>query len=271
MRLSDVLSKPPTKQYVQVDSFLQNKKGKMGQEVKVSVGKVALNYFCKNCDDLRTFYSKEDLSIIFGNKHLISIDCILTCGCGEIIPVWFLVESNNDITGQAPQIRILKKSEKLIRATRTDRLRYKEFSELLDKAEQSYNEELYAGAIVYLRKVFEKITIESANAMNIEYSKYENGNPKNFFELLTKVDKKCSIIPKEFSKNGYKLFRELSSVIHGEYDENIGLIKFEPLYRLVVGILENVKNHKEIMEALEKLQFHETGEEKNEQIRDIDK
>ncbi len=254
MRLSDVLSKLPKKEYVQVDSFLQNKKGTTGQSVNISVGNIALNYFCMNCGDLRTFYSKGKLSVIFVNKRLISIDSALTCGCGASIPIWFLVESKEDITGQAPEIRILKKSDKLIQSTRIRSSQFEEFSNLLDKAEQAYNEELGAGAIVYLRKILEKITIQSANAINIEYDKYENGNPKNFQRLLEKVDEKCSIIPKEFSKDKYKLFRELSEIVHGDYDENLGIMKFEALNRLIIGILENVKNHKEIMNALETLQ-----------------
>ena len=85
--------------------------------------------------------------------------------------------------------------------------------------------------------------------MNIEYSKHPGGNPRNFKDLLIKVDKQCSIIPAEFSANGYKLFQELSNVVHGEYDENLGLNKFDSLYRLVIGILDNVNNHKEILEA----------------------
>ena len=56
------------------------------------------------------------------------------------------------------------------------------------------------------RKIFEKITVKTAKAVDIEYAQYEGGNPKNFSELLKKVDEKCSIIPKEFSANGYKLF-----------------------------------------------------------------
>ena len=251
MRLSGVLSKLSTKEYVQVDSFLQNKKGDVGQCVNISAGKIALNYFCTCCEDVRTFYSKDNLSVIFVNKKLISIDAVVACGCGNAIPVWFLIESKSDITGISPEIRIIKKSEKLINSNKIANLQYNEFKYLLDKAEQAYNEELGAGAIVYLRKVFEKVTIQSAKAMDIEY---DGGNPKNFQQLLEKVDKKCSIIPKEFSKDGYKLFRELSGVIHGEYDEDLGLMKFESLNRLVIGILENVKNHKEIMDALETLQ-----------------
>lgn len=110
MRLSDVLSKPPNKEYVQVDAFLQNKVGKAGQKVDISTGSVALNYFCVSCEDIRTFWSSPKLTCIFVSKNLISVDCVLTCGCGSSIPAWFLIESKNDITGQAPAIRILKKS-----------------------------------------------------------------------------------------------------------------------------------------------------------------
>jgi len=256
-----VLSKKPGEEYTQVDGFLQDKKGKTGQNVNISIGKIGLNYFCRNCDDLRTFYYKDKLSIIFVNKNLISIDCVVTCGCGNAIPVWFLIESKDDITGQAPYVKIIKKSDKLINTTKADVHRYGEFTKLLDKAEQAYNEELAAGAVVYLRKIFEKITIESANAMDIEYKKHKNGNPKNFSDLLEKVDEKCSIIPKEFSENSYKLFKELSEVIHGEYDENMGLSNFDALYRLVIGILENIKNHKELLQAMEKLSWETNKEE----------
>lgn len=80
--------------------------------------------------------------------------------------------------------------------------------------------------------MFEKITIQYAEDMNIEYPKHPGGNPKNFKDLLIQVDEQCSIIPTEFSANGYKLFQELSNVVHGEYDENLGLAKFDSLYRL---------------------------------------
>lgn len=260
MRLSDVLSKPPSKSYIQVDGFLQSKKGFPGQKVDITIGKIALNYFCTQCDDLRTFVSKPTLSCIFVNKNLISIDCVLQCICGSTVPIWFLIESQNDITGQAPEVRIIKRNVKFSEHVRTNSSRYGEFSALLEKAEQANNDGLGAGAIVYLRKVFEKITIQTADAMQIEYKKYEGRNPKNFADLLTKVDAQCAIIPKEFSANGYKLFKELSSVVHGEYDENLGLSKFDALYRLVVGILENVKNHQELLDAMAALGWNDGGE-----------
>lgn len=257
MRLSDVLSKPSNKEYVQVDAFLQNKVGKAGQKVDISTGSVALNYFCVSCEDIRTFWSSPKLTCIFVSKNLISVDCVLTCGCGSSIPVWFLIESKNDITGQAPAIRILKKSVKLSDTVRINDNRYGEFSILLDNAMQAYTDGLGAGAIVYLRKIFEKITVQTAQAVGIQYKQYEGGNPRNFSDLLKEVNEKCSIIPREFSANGYRLFRELSGVVHGEYDEEAGLKNFEALHRLVIGILENVINHKELMNTTAMLGWNE--------------
>ena len=43
MRLSDVLSKPITTEYVQVEGFLSGRKLKTGNSKKIAVGKVALN------------------------------------------------------------------------------------------------------------------------------------------------------------------------------------------------------------------------------------
>lgn len=261
MRLSDVLSKAPKGDYTQVDAFLLDKRGDVGQKVDLSVGRIMLNYYCARCEDLRTFQSKGKLSCIFINKHLISIDSVLACGCGANVQIWFLVESKNDITSQTPQIRILRRSEQLSDTVKTNTSRYGDFSVLLDKAEQAYRNGLGAGSIVYLRKVFEKVTVQTANAVGIEYAHYEGGNPKNFSVLLKKVDEKCNIIPKEFSSDGYRLFQELSNVVHGEYNENLGLSKFEPLQRLVVGILENVRNSRELEDAKKALGWCKDGEE----------
>ena len=62
MRLSDVLSKPITTDYVQIEGFLSSRKLKTGNSKKIAVGKVALNYYCNNCNDQRTFYSGEEHS-----------------------------------------------------------------------------------------------------------------------------------------------------------------------------------------------------------------
>lgn len=48
MRLSDVLSKPITTDYVQIENFLGSRKLKTGNSKKIAVGKVALNYSNKS-------------------------------------------------------------------------------------------------------------------------------------------------------------------------------------------------------------------------------
>ena len=240
MRLSSVLSKPPKPLFEPVDGFLMGKQGNLGQKVDLDVGTVALNYYCETCDDLRTFYSKGKLTCIFVNKNMVSIDCVLACACGSTVEVWFVIESENDITSLSPKVRILKRSERLSESVRLNTTRYGDFDYLLDKAEQAYRENLGAGSIVYLRKIFEMVTVQAAISTGIDFPKYEGGNPKNFSALLEAVDAKSSIIPPEFSKDGKRLFKELSNVVHGDFDEELGLKKFEPLHRLIIGILENV-------------------------------
>lgn len=183
----------------------------------------------------------------------------MSCGCGTTVQVWFLVESKNDITSAAPEIRILKRTEKLSSAVRINTNRYGNFAVLLDKAELAYRDELGAGAIVYLRKIFEMVTLNTAKEKGIN-THTEKGKRRPFKELLDDVESNCHIVPEEFSNNGYKLFGELSDVIHGEFDEELGLKKFEPLYRLVIGILENVRNKREYKDAMKLLEWPEGGE-----------
>ena len=87
MRLSDVLSKPITTDYVQIEGFLGSRKLKTGNSKKIAVGKVALNYYCNNCGDQRTFYSGEDLFCIGVNEKTVSIALVveLLCKCGSCL------------------------------------------------------------------------------------------------------------------------------------------------------------------------------------------
>lgn len=258
MRLSGVLSKSPSESYQIVEHFLLNKRGNIGQQVNLDVGKVMLNYYCSKCEDLRTFYSEGNLTSIFVNTQLISIDVVLSCGCGTNVQVWFLVESENKITGVTPKVRIIKKSEKLSDQAHLDIVKYGEYTRLIEKSITAHREGLGAGAIVYLRKIFEIITLKVAKNAEIKYQAYPDGNPKRFFDLLKEVDEKCSIIPTEFSANGYMLYRDLSEVIHGDYNEETGLKKYDPLYRLVIGILENIKKKEELATAIGVLGWNNT-------------
>lgn len=88
------------------------------------------------------------------------------------------------------------------------------------------------------------LTQQTATAAEIPCTT-NNGKRKPFRSLLEEVDRHCSIIPREFSANGYRLFGELSDIVHGEYNEELALLKYESLHRLVIGILDNVKNNNE--------------------------
>lgn len=82
-----------------------------------------------------------------------------------------------------------------------------------------------------------------------------------FVEILTPVKNQCNIIPSEFAEDGYKLFGELSDVVHGDYDEDEALQKFDAFYRLVTGVLEKIKTNRELMDAIGTLGWHTGGEE----------
>ncbi len=272
MRLSDVLSKPRSAEFAEIERFL-HKKLNIGSSKKIDVGKVSLNFYCNICKDIRTFSSATDLYCIGVTQRQISIDCVLKCagGCDASVAIWFLVECqdgedtdkdrqsmNNYIYGIAPKVRILKRREKLSEQVRLVGNSYANYSEMLDKSERAYRDGLGAGAIVYLRKIFEKFTVQIADSAGIPCTN-SNGKRKTFKGLLEEVDRQKAIIPKEYSADGYKLFGELSDVLHGDYDEDIGLRKYEALRRLVVGILDNVTNNEEIMSAIGELGWKTGG------------
>ncbi len=234
-----------------------------GDFVEINAGRIALNFYCKKCEDSRTFMSPDRLHALIINENLISVDASLQCPvCKTEIQVWFLLEVKDMFT-EEPKVKILKRTEKL--SKNASELRENSFgiyTDLLEKAMRASREGFGAGAIIYLRKVFERVTSEVAKASNISTT-YVNGNGKEkrktFKELLTEVDTKCAIVPIEFSNNRYKLFGKLSDVVHGEYDEEIALEKFSAFYRLVTGIIENVKSKEEFQSAQQALGLSEGG------------
>ena len=78
---------------------------------------------------------------------------------------------------------------------------------------------------------------------------------------LKEVNEKRNIIPAEFSNDGYRLFRELSGVVHGNCSEKEALLKFNAFYRLVTGVLEKIKTNQELMEAIGTLGWNTGGDE----------
>ena len=131
-----------------------------------------------------------------------------------IFQIWYLVESNDDIRDYAPAVRIIKRSGRLQNALNINALMYgASYSQFLDKA-NAYREKLGAGAIVYLRKAFEKITVDTAKLTGITFNAYKNGNPRNFTKLLKESMNNVDYT-KRFAENGCTLFEELSSIVHG--------------------------------------------------------
>jgi len=258
--LSELLSRAPATEFLPVDGFM-TKKLQVGAQRKIDVGMVALNFYCNACKDFRTFLSGTDLYCIGVNPRQISIDCVLNCvgGCGASVAVWFLVECldgedtdkdrkniNNYIYAIAPNVRILRRREKLSEQVR---LVGGEYAEYLDKAMRAYRDGLGAGAMIYLRKIFEQVTVQAANALAIPCENTKGGH-KPFRKLLEEVDSQRHIIPNEFAADGYRLFGELSEVVHGDNDEDVALQKFAPLHRLIVGILDNIRNNNELITAI---------------------
>ena len=261
MRLSDILSKPFSSAFEQVENFAGNRHLPVGRSKKINAGRVALNFYCKTCEDVRTFCSGDELFCIPIHDKLFSIDCGLRCTvCDVSVPTWFLLEIKDDVYAPAPAVRIVKRNSKFPEQVLPYQNTYGNYSALLEKAERAYREELGAGAVVYLRKILELVTFQAADAAGIE-TKKDNGNPKPFRQILEKVEETNHIIPSEFSANGYRLFGELSDVVHGEYDEELGLKKYDALKRLVIGVLDNVKNNSELMAAIGELGWNaEEGE-----------
>ncbi|MCH7322907.1 hypothetical protein LZ480_13580 [Solibacillus sp. MA9] len=271
MDLSKLLRKPPAEDYQQVDTFWFPEEREdyeysdeneddtpllIGQHVILDAGQVSLNYYCTECEDLRTFNSDKEQGLrgIVVNKQVISIDCILQCNCGSVVHTWFLVEAEDDIRYQSPKVRILHFREKLTDCVRLQSEKYGEFSEWLEKARRAYRDELGSGAVIYLRKVYESITYSIANANNILLNKV-NGKRRSFYEILQEVDKEHSIIPESFSANGYKLFSQLSEIIHGDGSEEDALEYFGALYTLVTSILDNVNKKEELKIAVQKFNW----------------
>lgn len=152
MRLSDVLSKEPDLEFKQVDGFLK-KKLPYGEQKRLDVGVVCRTFYCKNCESELTFSTgdKAKIACVGVTNRLVSIDCVLKCPrCTGTVPVWYLVESRNEIADSAVWVRVLKRTEKLPNDVLISYGKYGKYTEFLDKADIAFRDGLGAGAIVYL-------------------------------------------------------------------------------------------------------------------------
>lgn len=245
MRLSDILSTKPSADFQPVDGFLDGKFLNRGKLKKIEVGNIQIDFFCKKCNKMQSFCLYNPVKpcsvhCIGINENMISIDCVLTClFCETSIPAWFLIESENEIYAQIPKVRIIKYSDKL-----SESVSYKptsKYIELFDAADKAYREGLGAGAIIYLRKIYETIVSEIVKKHNID-------STLNFKEKLKEANKKAHIIPHGLDDRKYELFQELSNIVHGEFDDKTALNEYLPLKELINSIVENIQTADKLKE-----------------------
>lgn len=250
MRLSEVLNNAPDTSRAQVENFLGSRKIAWGKQKPITVGKVVRNHFCLSCGDTRSFVSSETLSCLVSGESVLSIDVALRCsGCESGAEAWFLVRCDDDLYSQAPKVYLQRFTENRRDIAGSQGLQIEQIDDLFERAQVAFDDSLGAGAMIYLRKIFEAVTARTALAVGIPTQR-SNGKRKDFRSLLEEVDASSHIIPPEFAEDGYTLFSELSEVIHGDSDELHALEKYDPCRRLILGIVNNIRNREELAEAV---------------------
>ncbi|MEN8600289.1 hypothetical protein ABFC64_02500 [Microbacterium rhizosphaerae] len=158
----------------------------------------------------------------------------------------------DDFYSSAPLVRVERYTENL--RDRADRVESTSgpFSDLLTRAQLAYELGLGAGSMIYLRKIFELVTHEVAEIAEVPIVSAK-GKRRPFKDVLQEVNEKRNIIPLSFSGSGYKLFGELSDVIHGQSDEVVALAKYAPCRQLVLGVVDQVNKDNEFAKAIEEL------------------
>lgn len=253
MRLSDLLSQVPEVTSAQVEGFLNDQPLKWGKHKKIDVGQVYHNFFCITCNTQRTYKSGKDLYCLgISNQH-VSIDVTLRCvACKKQVEAWFLLACEGEISSRAPELRVERYIENLRGNAERAGTSGGQFKDLINRAMLAYENGLGAGSTIYLRKIFELITFEVAEIANVP-TKGSKGGPRTFRQILEDVNEARPIIPRQFSADGYNLFRELSDVIHGQASEIDALEKFEPCLDLVLGVVEEVNRDNVFAQAVERL------------------
>jgi len=259
MRLSEVLNKAPDTATAQVENFLGYSRVRWGQHKNIDVGRVIRNYFCSQCGDIRTFYSGRVLSCLVTSDRSVSIDVTLQCsGCRASTEAWFLVGVGGQLAAASPVVHLERFTENRRDTAAKVGPRVEQIDDLFERAQIAFDDQLGAGAMVYLRKIFEIATTQAAEATGIA-TKRPNGRRKDFKTLLEEVDEQSHIVPIEFSSNGYTLFSELSEIIHGDSNESQALEKYRPCRRLIFGIVDNIRNNQEMAQAIMALGWNEAS------------
>lgn len=274
MRLSTILSEYYNNQIREVESIIdkdkyfdpeediadENRKPVYnGTILDIDIGTIVIHFFCSTRNDTVTYKTQSHvIHCLVINSKVISIDCSLdcietdACNCTKSIQAWFLIDADN-IFSDKPNVRIIKYNFKLPENIKFMYETTDCYSEWFAKADYAYRERLGAGAVIYLRTIFEKLTKSLGDSENINEIYKSNGHIKPFEQILAVVDEKCSIIPDLYKKNGYELFRKLSDIAHGNQDEQTALDNYPNLRRLVQGVVDNVQNKRDELYANKEL------------------
>jgi hypothetical protein len=260
VRLSSVLSDAVVLRLSQVEPFMGKANAGWGSHRRIDVGTVTRQYYCTACESVRPFNSKKQLNCLVAGPDVVSIDVVLKCvDCANTVEIWFLLKCADDLFGQAPSVSLVYCNEHLGSSASALGPNNRVMQDLLDRADLGRRVGLAAGSIVYLRKHFEITTHTAATGAGVPLQT-EKGKRRSFADILKEVDQEIQIIPGEFSQDGYRLFSELSEVIHGHADEMLALGKYAALRRLVVGVFENVQNRAEFAQATNDLGWVSEGE-----------
>lgn len=199
------------------------------------------------------------MSCLVTGNSTVSIDATLRCSvCSAAsMEVWFLVACDDDFYASAPRVHLERYTENRRDVSVASG---EQFEDLLERARIAHDNGLGAGAMVYLRRIFEDITARVAEIAEVP-TLQANGRRVQFRQLLETVNARHHIIPQSFASNGYLLFSELSEVIHGGASEEEALRKYSPCRQLVIGVVENVKRDQEITRAIDALGWDVDGVE----------
>lgn len=244
-----MLNRAPDTSSIQVENFLGSRRVPWGTHKKVEVGRVIRNHNCAQCGHLRSFSSGEQISCLISGDSTVSIDVATKCaGCDTTMEVWFLVGCCNDLYSRAPEVYLERFSQH--RRDMADQSGMG-IDDLFERAQIAFDDNLGAGAMIYLRKIFETVTYQVAEATSIPTQRSPTNRKKRpFKDILKNVDEVNSIVPSEFSDDGYRLFEELSEVIHGQSNEVTAINRYEPCKRLVLGVVQNIQNRSELIAAV---------------------
>ena len=181
----------------------------------------------------------------------VSIDCVLNARAATVtVPIWYLVESKDDISNAIVEVRILKRTEKLPKEVLLSYGKYGSYTELLDKADRAFRDGLGAGAVVYLRN-YGRITYQVAQSKGISIV----GKTERKYRLRLRLIKwigSAILFRKSFLVWAIHYLVELSDVVHGKSDEETSLKNMMRLEDFVVGILDNVKNNETLIKKIVK-------------------